>query len=473
MGTMKRTKGIQLTSAEKDEQLRRNLLYRVLATSILGSRTSYGGTQTFGGLRDVSSALGYPLLDGIKYADYYYRFRRQDVANVIITKPVESSWERFPVLHAWEDKEDTFRYAWDDFEKKNRIYSILQRADVISGIGRYGVLLMGLNDGADSFAVPVTSASELLYLQPFSEDNATIKSFVIDKNNPRFGQPEFYSLKLNDNPGLTGVSTFEIIVHHSRIIHIADNLVESNIYGMPRLEKAFNRLLNLELIVGGSAEMFWQGAFPGLAFQAKDGFTISETQLTDLQEEIKNYVHQMERYMRLQGMDVKSLAPIVADPSKHVDVQMKMISIATGIPKRILEGSERGELSSDQDSQNWAKKCDNRRKTYIEPFILRMLIDRLNELGIFKTPDDGYTIEWPDLQDPSEKDRAEVGRIRSEAISKYTSSPDAQLIISFESFLEEIMELSPEKVERIMEESKNIVPTEPDGGGDDEIETLK
>jgi len=140
MGTMKRTKGIQLTSAEKDEQLRRNLLYRVLATSILGSRTSYGGTQTFGGLRDVSSALGYPLLDGIKYADYYYRFRRQDVANVIITKPVESSWERFPVLHAWEDKEDTFRYAWDDFEKKNRIYSILQRADVISGIGRYGVL---------------------------------------------------------------------------------------------------------------------------------------------------------------------------------------------------------------------------------------------------------------------------------------------------------------------------------------------
>jgi len=444
-------------------------LQRMLLNTILTSRSTYGGTTTFDGARDVSTALGYPKLNAITYADYYYKFRRHDVANRILSKPVEDSWSESPIIHAWDDPEDTFRYTWDDLEKKLHINSILARADLVSGIGRYGVLLLGFDDSAN-LNEPVVSASNLLYLQPYSEDNAAIKTFDTDQKSPRFGQPLFYGLRIENAPGTS--SYVETLVHYSRIIHIADNLVESNIYGLPRLEKVFHRLLNLELIVGGSAEMFWQGAFPGLAFIMDEDIDPTSPTVAAFQTEIENYVHKMERYMKLSGMEVKNLAPTVSDPKSHADVQMTMISIASGIPKRILEGSERGELSSDQDAKVWDKKMDHRRTHFNEPTIIRPLIDKLGEVGVLQLPEDGYVVEWPDLSDPSDKDKSEIGLIRSEAIAKYTASPDTQLILSFKAFLEEIVELPPDKVERILEASRDIIPTEPDGSGDDETENL-
>lgn len=457
-----------LNEVEKNEQLRRQLLYRALTTNLMTSRMTYGNTTTFGGLRDVDAALGYPSLEGIKYADYYARFRRQDIAAKIIEKPVDASWRRLPIVRAANEKSEAFKEAWEILQKRLGIYNILIRADKVTGIGEYGVLLLGFNDGAESLAEPVTKATDLLYLQPFSKDNAVIKSYEIDKNNPRFGLPLTYSLRIANVPGT--ISTTESIVHYTRVIHIAEGLTESNILGTPRLERVFNRLLNLELIVGGSAEMFWQGAFPGLAFKAESETNV-ELDKEALEEEIKKYVHNMERYLKLQGIDVQSLAPVVADPTKHVDVQLKMISIASGIPKRILEGSERGELSSSQDTEAWDDLMDGRRLNYNEPVILRPLIDRLIEFGVLQAPANGYDIEWPDLSAPSDKDKAETGRIRSEALSKYLSSPDAQLIMPLKAFLAEVMELTEEKVERIMQMVDEVMAKAriPDGQGDDEL----
>lgn len=465
----KTDKAVQLTSAEKDEQIRRVALFRALSSNVLASRATYGNTTTFSGLRDVYAALGYPGLDGIKYSDYYSRFRRQDVAAKIVEKPVDASWRRLPIIRGKDETSNAFKEVWEKLEKSNGIYNALIRADKISGIGQYGIILLGVNDQAENFAEPLERATELLYLQPYSEENAPIKKLVSEKNDPRYGLPEAYSLRMST--ALNAQSNVETEVHHSRVIHLADNILESNVLGTPRLERVFNRLLNLELIVGGSAEMFWQGAFPGLAFSAKDNYDISPEVAAELDEEIKKYVHNLERYMKLQGIDVENLAPAVADPTAHVDVQLKMISIASGIPKRILEGSERGELSSSQDTEAWDDLMDGRRQSYCEPKIIRPLIDRLAEVGIIKLPQDGYTIEWPDLSAPSDKDLAEIGRIRSEAISKYTSTPDAQYIVPPQCFLEEIMELTPEKVERIMAEVERAIPPaiEDDGQGDDDL----
>jgi len=460
-----------LNDREKQEQIRRVAMYRALSANIVASRMSYGNTTTFNGLRDVYTALGYPGLDGIRYQDYYTRFRRQDIAGKIIKKPVEASWRRLPIIRGENDKSDTFKDAWEELEKKLGIYNLLIRADIVSGIGRYGAILLGLNDGSESLEEEVTSASELLFLQPFSEENAPIKQYVTDKRDPRFGRPLTYGLKIISQPGSNSI--LETTVHHSRVIHLADNLLESNIEGMPRLEAVYNRLLNMELIVGGSAEMFWQGAFPGMAFNAKEDFDISQV-AEDLEAEIQKYVHNLERHMKLQGIDVQNLAPAVADPTAHIDAQLKMISIATGIPKRILEGSERGELSSSQDTEAWDDLMDGRRRNYVEPCIIRPLIDRLGELGILKLPAGGYQVEWPDLSAPSDKDKAETGRIRSEALSKYISSPDAQLTMPIEQFLKEIMELDEEKVERIMMAISTYVPEiSGDDGEDDDLDDEK
>ena len=461
-----------LTANEKDEQIRRVALYRALTANVLTSRMSYGNTTTFGGLRDVYTALGYPGLDGIKYADYYFRFRRQDIAAKIIEKPVDASWRRLPIIHSDGAKSDNdpFKDAWEAIQKRLGIYNVLMRADKVTGIGRYGVLLLGFNDKPASLAEEVTKASDLLFIQPFSEDNAPIKTYDTDKNSPRFGMPLTYGLRIANTPGT--VSTLETVVHHSRVIHITEGLTESNVLGMPRLERVWNRLLNMELIVGGSAEMFWQGAFPGLAFKADPDVNV-ELDKEALEAEIKKYTHNLERYMKLQGIDVQNLAPAVADPTAHADIQLKIISIATGIPKRIFEGSERGELSSSQDTEAWDDLMDGRRMNHNEPVILRPLIDRLISKGVLKGAVDGYNIEWPDLSAPSDKDKAETGRIRSEALAKYLSSPDAQLIMPLKAFLAEIMDIGEEKVERIMLMVDDIMSKAralvPDGQGDDEL----
>ena len=448
-----------LTSEEKNEQMRRQILYRALSSSLMTSRMSYGGTQSFGGLRDIYTALGYPVLDRISFIDYWTRYRRQDIARRIVEAPVDGAWGLSPVVKADGDSNDIFQGAWEELEEELGIYSTLVRSDILSGIGRYGVLLLGLDDGTQNFLEPSVKAKQLLYLQPFTENNAFIKTFDTDQYSPRYGQPLVYSIRFANLPGMsTGVTASDVPglntgivmdVHYSRIIHLADNILESNIFGVPRMESCFNDLIDLEKVVGGSAEMFWQGAFPGMAFKAQEDFNITPDVKVELEDEIQKYVHQLERHMKLQGIDIQQLSPNISSPKDVAELLITMISVSKNIPKRILEGSERGKLASNQDAEEWDARCDHRRRHYVEPKILRPLIKRLGELGVLKVPAK-ISIEWPDLATPSDADQATIGNTRTIAITKYAATPEAQLIVPLEQYLADILQLPTEVVDRIL-----------------------
>jgi len=76
----------------------------------------------------------------------------------------------------------------------------------------------------------------------------------------------------------------------------------------------------------------------------------------------------------------------------------------------------------------------------------------LIELKIVTGPSqEGYEIEWPDLSTPSDKDKAEVGKIRSETIKNYASTLDAEFFVPFEQFLLELLDMDPERVARIID----------------------
>jgi hypothetical protein len=461
---MKRKDGNRSKVLNEQLELNRSILNRIFAnsSSVLASRMSYGNTQTFDGLRDVYTSLGYPAVDKISYNDFYAKYKRQDVAATIIDKPVFGAWKRTPIIKTkGEDiEDDPFRTEWELLADRFKLFSLFQRVDKLAGIGRYAILYMGVQDGSNRPFEPLNNSGKLLYIQPYSEGNAPIKTAVSDPMHERFSLPDKYSLRsVQVVAGNIDTKAYnEIDVDSSRIIHIADNLLENNVYGMSRLEKVYNRLLNLELIVGGSAEMFWQGAFPGLAFTTRDDYNLTEQTSADLTEQIKAYVHQLERYMKLQGIDVQSLSNTIADPGSHVDVQLTMLSIATGIPKRIFQGSERGELASSQDTKAWNEFCDNRRRSFCEPSIIIPVVDKLIEIGELPEPAGGeYEIEWPDLETASDKDKADIGKVRSEAIRGYAQTPDAQLIVPPKSFLQDIMELEPDKVERIMSEMEDMM----------------
>jgi len=418
----------------------------------------------YGGDRDLYQALGYKLI--LYYPDFLAQYIRQDMAKAIIDRPVKATWQgQLELVESQEAEKTPFEQAWYDLNQRLKLRSMLSRVDRLTGIGRYGVLLLGLDDvsSQEGFLKQVNGGKrDLLYIKPFGEDSAKIDTFENNPNNERYGMPLIYTVQVAD---IASGSSSTVRVHHSRVIHITDDNLESEVYGTPRLESVFNRLMDIEKLVGGDAEMFWRGARPGFQGQVNPDYTMTEETKNDLKEQIDEYEHNLRRILVNEGVDLKALAQQIADPANHLDVQLTCISAVTGIPKRILSGSERGELASTQDTGEWKTYVQSRREDHAEPHIVRPFVDRLIELKILPEPLQDYMIDWLDLFSISEKERVEIGKARANAIREYTTNPSAESLMSPEAFFEIGLGLSQEQIdlvhaknaEGISEEQKSLV----------------
>lgn len=427
--------------------------------SVIQSRSAVAAKlgKSFGNKRDLYETLGYPAYNALDHDNCLSKYKRQDIAQRVVNAKPEESWEKDPeITDSPKETESQFEREWKELVERLKIYSVMERADILAGIGEYSVIMIGFNDGKD-LKEPVESASEVMYIQPYGQWSAVIHRLNDDPKDPRYSLPESYQISFSE-PNTIGEAhrLREIEVHHTRVIHIAKNLLESQVYGLMELESIYNRLENLELIAGGSAEMFWQGAMRGLAFIADKEYDITDT-AAELTEEIDKYVHGLQRYMKLQGLDVKSLEPNIASPRDAFDIIIDLIAAAKGMPKRILLGSERGELASTQDDEAWTSRVESYRVKVAERSILRPFIDKVIEVGAISNPiDDTYKVEWPELTAPTQKDLAEIGKTIAQAVREFYNAPGAEAI-PLDTFLREIVNVPEEKVERIDEVIKKIL----------------
>lgn len=433
------------------------LMSRLTVLSTLSNRmglaTRMSG-QTFGGDRDIYSALGYPK--ELRFPDYWARYSCQDMAKAIIDRPVNRTWKgKVLIEESSNDQSTPLEAAWEALEDDLGVKSILNRVDKLTGIGKYGVLLMGLNDtsSVEDYSKPVVSSKnlKLLYLKPLSEDSAKINTYETNSTSPRFGLPVLYTITFETTGDTASIS---VNVHYTRVIHIVDDILESEIEGTPRLNAVFNRLIDLEKIVGGDGEMFWKGARPGYNAKVDEDYAMTPAAQAKLMEDIEEYERNLKRFLVTQGMSLESLAQQLSDPSEHVKVQLQMISASTNIPLRILLGTEEGKLAGEQDSDEWKTYIQTRREEYAETRILRPFIKRLMELNILPPAGkDGYNIKWEDLFSVSEGQKAIVGKDRAAALKEYTTNPIAETIIPPKAFMEFFLGLTPDQIELINEMS--------------------
>ena len=439
---MERTKGF-------NKDLTGNQLHAFASELVTRANLAAKLGQQFGGDRDLYQALGYKLK--LNWDDYWTQYSRQDIAKAIIDRPVKATWQGQLELIESEDAEKTpFEKAWYDLNKKLKLRSLLSRVDRLTGIGRYGVLLLGLDDvnNREGFTLPVKQGDrQLRYIKPFGENSAKIKEYEDNPKNERYGKPLIYSVEVADvNSGSSSI----VKVHHSRVIHILDDHLESEVMGIPRLESVFNRLMDLEKLVGGDAEMFWRGARPGFQGNVDKDYQMTTTMRNDLKDQIDEYEHNLRRILVNEGVDLKALAQQIADPKSHFSVQIACVSAVTGIPQRILSGSERGELASTQDSWEWKAYVQARREDHAEPHIIEPVVDRFLALGILPKPESGeYHVDWLDLFSISEKDRVDVGKARANALREYTTNPIAQSIIPPEAFFEHFLGYSQMQIDLV------------------------
>jgi uncharacterized protein len=404
--------------------------------------------------RNIDGDCGYPTgyIDPKIYNDLY---QREPIASRVCEVYPKESWQVQPQIYELEDAstKTQFEEAWDALGKQLRgeqsfyqeeeasvVFDFLCDADIKCGIGHYAAILLGFDDGApldqpidliDAGKSAKASSSSssgtshrLLFMQVYPETAVRINSLEADMQSPRYGLPTEYDISMMDplefsSLGVgTSLPSNRANVHWTRVVHIS----EYGVLHTPRQRPVLNRLLDLRKLYGGSAEMYWRGAFPGYAIKTQPQLGADvDINREDVKQQLTDYSNALQRFLVLMGMDITALAPQVSDPASQIDTQITAICIQLGIPKRIFMGSERGELASSQDDQAWNDRLKQRQLGVITPRIIIPFVDRLIATRVLPRPAKGYRVSWPDLTSKSDEEKAGIATQRTQAIAAYTA----------------------------------------------------
>lgn len=423
---MSTRKAVSRRSAPKAETVAR--LREALATL---SDTGVRGelmrrmNRTYGGKRDIYKTAGYP--DVIQFEQYWLQYQRGDVGGRLIDIFPETTWRTPPeiVEEGHQDRPTKFMQAVQLLVKEQKLWSRLERLDRLSGIGRYGVLFFGTSDVTSdaAFRQPppknFRGLDSLLYLQAYTERGAQIAEWEQEPTNKRFGLPKTYKVQVGqDTPGYPAKT---LLVHAERVIHVAENLTTDEVYGIPRMQRAYNRILDLDKVAASTGEGFWQLASRILAATVSDNAELPPGGKDSVLKDLEELAHDLRRVWVGDGMNLEWLGGETPKPKEAADMLFALIAIASGVPKRILFGSETGERASEQDQRQFLGRVNERQEKHAEPNILRPVLDWLIDHHILPKPvTGGYTVVWPSLFEETETEKAEANKRRADTAAALT-----------------------------------------------------
>ncbi len=443
-------------SVGKKEAYRSGFTFNDDTTRLLIARSRLAGRAMDDPRRDINAECGYPEDSELNCQVYREWYEREGLASRVVNVYPDECWSVYPDLCENEKEETTpFEEAWAELNSDIPCWHYLHRVDVLSGIGSFGVIFLGLDDGRKMDSPVLNDRGErpknaralkLLYLRVFDESLVRVLEWETNEFSPRCGQPTLYAIKFADpreqaesQPAPTDLT--EKAVHWSRIVHIADNRIANELFGIPRMKNVANRLYDCRKILGGSAEMFWRGAQPGWAFSAdnENGEEV-EFDADSLKEQWEAYSNGLQRYLALIGMKAQSLAPQIADPSSHLLQHLQAIAATIGVPLPVFLGQIEGHMAGAQNAMWWNRRLARRQKNYVHPMIIQPFVKRLIALGVMPKVKSFYT-EWTDLNAISEADKADIALKRAQALLQYVTS-GAESIMPVTEFFTMIMGLT-------------------------------
>lgn len=445
--------------------------------------------------RDIDAECGFTAIGDIDIAllrDYYDRW--SFAARVVELYPAEC-WKTSPELFETEDMdvETEFEAAFQnlasrlgqgednfyrvDSAKGNPIWSLLKTADILSGIGHYGGIFLGLS-GAESEALTdeVSGDShELLYATALDESNLRINNLVDDKFNPNFGKPQTYDITFDESTSanVLSLTSRTETVHASRVVHLCDNRESSRVIGVPRQRPVWRHIQNLEKLHGGSPEMYWRGAFPGVTFET-DPRVAGEMNIDETTEEgkakiaairamIEQMMNGLQRYALFDAITMKTHAPTVVSPKDQIEAELNAICIKLACPKRKFMGSERGELASSQDEETWESRLDGRRSDYCIPHVIVPFVNTLIRYGCLPKPTEGYGVGWGLVNNLSQQERADVALKRTQSMASYVAGDVQEMMEPLDYLTRELgysrseaMEILDARADSIAEENQRL-----------------
>lgn len=406
----------------------------LLARAVLAAQL---GMQ-FGGERDVYQAAGYDKVISLeKYLAAYKRSLGKRLVNIW----ADDTWRLEPVI--WDGEErytgettNPFLVAWnqvstggqlfEDGETSGGLLAQLRYLDQMVGLGHYGVLVFGLRDGKE-LSEPAAKGSmggpqDLLYAKPYPEVYAKILETERDRRNPRYGKPTMYQVTTRTT---TQEATETMRVHWSRCLHVAEG--GDGVYGLPRLEAVWNQLTDLLKIHAATGEGAWRLLSPSYNVETQEGYELPDAdspEWANFSGQVDDFVHGLRRWLSLEGQKLNEIAGDLKDPKPSIEINLDMIAGITGIPKRKLTGSERGELASSQDADSWAGEVATRQANFAWPNVLLPCMNRLRWYGVLPDPLATLWAEWPSLVEENRVTEGEAADKAASALQKAGVKPD-------------------------------------------------
>ncbi len=441
--------------------------------------------ELFDPRRNLEDEIGAPRLSAtINPEEYQQYYERNPYAARVVEVLPKESWQIQPQVYEAEEGEEAtaFEQAWDGLARQLRssglpsyyqdeagspIWKALKDLDILAGIEHYGCGLFGLDDGKPLHepASP-RPGQRLLFFRTFPEYQAVVTRWDADLRSPRYGHPLQYNITLQDprediQTGI-GLSVGTHAVHWTRVLHVADRwhqTTSSEVYAPPRMRPVWNNLLGLHKILAGDPEAYWKNCLMKFFLETHPelGGDV-EIDRAALRDELEPFMNGLEQFFSLMGMTAKPIAPVVVDPTAHVEVQVKAICIKLGCPVPVFEGYEIGEQASTNNDSDWKNRLRERRQAFITPSIICPFIDRLIWLGVLPQPS-GYSVYWPDLATQSEAEKAQVALTKTQALTTFIGG-NGEAAMDLHDFYTRFLELDEEEATAILEGATAAVGTD-------------
>ena len=434
-----------------------NAVSDALSRALLAHRAGL----THGGERNMWKTLGYQ--DDISPKDYYRKYRRQDIAKTIVDAPAQTTWRKPPRVFELgtegegdKAQKGKFEVAFEELAKRLRLWHYLERVDRLAGVANYAVLLIGSKKGTELEAAlsedGISGPADIQFLSVFRQENAKIETFETDATNARFGLPAMYEIQFGADKSGSSIGSTKRKVHHSRILHVADDLLEDDVHGQPRLESVWNLLDDLLKIGGGSGEMYWNMVAGIWHLNIKGGdVEVDPADLKLLDKKFQEAIMGgIRRFVQTRDAELAMVGGDTPDPRGVFFVIKSLISAAKRIPQRILFGAEAGELASSMDEKNWLGQIRGRQESFAEPQMLRPFIDRLQSVKALPETKE-YEVDWPPISELDEKELAEVMKAKADAWKALAEALMLGIPASIEEAREHVLALDPQLPEGMIE----------------------
>lgn len=393
--------------------------------------------------RSIEQECGHPEITWTAQ-EYQAHYDTSDIAAKVVECWPRLCWQANPTVYEAEATKATTPFevvldavgrglsGFDSLYKEEQgslIQSYWEQADILQGIGRYAVMLLGFDDGAE-LDEPVEDAEyaegsrKLLYVRVFPEAYAPILESDTDPASERYRQPVFYSLTMDG-------SETAAKVHWSRVVHVS----EGDVYHDPRMQQVIPRILDVKKLLGGSAEMFWKAGTPMYTLEIPPQLAGLVDQPTASQEqEVKDAFERMmmglQRETLLKWLTAKQHAPGVSDPSPQLKAQYDAIAMRLDISNRVFMGSERGELASSQDAKKDNKSAMRRQAKVLTPRLIVPFVTRLISAGVLPRPEQ-VRVFWPPMDQLGEQEKAAKALTLSQALAAWKASGEALPLLEY------------------------------------------